>query len=673
MMKVGASVVLSALALQAEAKESPVNRVVTFIKDLKQDCLADKDAEAKSFKEYQDWCDGTKDKANKDIEDDTKVIAEATETVNSLAGATAATRQNIAYAQKSIKENQQRTATADKIRGEEKVAFEAVEKELKESIAAMDAGAEALGGGESFLQQRKVPLPEVMQRITRVLLQSSRGKKLAPEDMKLLQKFASGQPAAEYQSATGQVTKIIEQTGQDFKDDLKDATDIEHERIAAYTKLSKTLAEELASLQNTVATETANNAEALKAYTDAFTLRETTESEKHATTTLLDDTTLACQKKLEDYQTRTKLRDQELDGINKALEILEDEQSKSTFAKAAEVMSPSFIQVNLHSETPNKAAYAVLQKAAAKFASPALAQVAVKVLEGAGGHFDKVIDTINKQIDHLRAEEQEDEDHRDLCQKQLAKQDADIVELTHTIDKLGAKIGRQAGRNKELEAEIAALETSMTGTNTEMEATSKERDDERKTHVEALKHDKEGLRLVKEATEALGEFYRKNKIDKKKPTLAQVSKSKKALPDGGFQDKNYEGKKDATNGLFSMLDMLTTDMQEEIDTSIKQDAEAQAAFEKTIFEMKAVYDAEEAKKIAAEKELADTERKKDKNEQKKSDTEDEKSAAKDAETELKKDCAWVKDNFASRRTKRQAEIESLVDAKGLLATGGKGR
>eukprot|EP00933_Yihiella_yeosuensis_P020922 TRINITY_DN1668_c0_g1_i5.p1 TRINITY_DN1668_c0_g1~~TRINITY_DN1668_c0_g1_i5.p1 ORF type:complete len:671 (-),score=234.98 TRINITY_DN1668_c0_g1_i5:122-2134(-) len=653
------------------AQDSPVNRVVNFIEDLKKDCLADKDAEAKSFKEYEDWCAATKDKANADIEEQNKVIAEATETVNSLAGATSATRQNIAYAQKSIAENQQRTAQADKIRNEEKVAFEAVEKELKESIASMDAGLRALGEepASAFLQQKKVP--EALRKMTQALLHTSRAHKMAPEDLKLLQKFTSGQPAAEYESATGQVEQIIRQTGQDFKDDLKDATDLENSRIQAYTKLSTTLAEELASLQNTVATETANNAEALKAYTDAFTLREDTTAELHATTKLLDDTTLACQLKLEDYEKRTKLREQELDGINKALEILTSEASKSTFSKAAEVLAPSFVQINLHSTSPSKAAFDVLKKASSKFKDSSLAQLAVKVLEG--GHFDKVIDMINKQIGHLRAEEQEDEDHRDLCQKQLAKQDADIVELTHTIDKLGAKIGRQAGRNAELEEEIAAQTKAMADTNTEMEETSKTRDDERKTHVEALKHDREGLRLVKEATEALGEFYRVNKIEKKKPTLAQVAAKASAKPDGGFKDANYAGKQDASNGLFSMLDMLINDMQAEIDTTVKQDADAQATFEKTIFELKALFDAQETKKIAAEKELADTERKKSKNEEKKTNTENEKTAAKEAEEELKKDCAWVKDNFASRRTKRMAEIEALVEAKSLLATGGKGR
>ena len=33
---------------------------------------------------------------------------------------------------------------------------------------------------------------------------------------------------------------------------------------------------------------------------------------------------------------------------------------------------------------------------------------------------------------------------------------------------------------------------------------------------------------------------------------------------------------------------------------------------------------------------------------------------------LNADCAWVKTNFDSRRTKRQAEIQGLIEAKGVL-------
>merc|ERR1719164_275404 len=43
------------------------------------------------------------------------------------------------------------------------------------------------------------------------------------------------------------------------------------------------------------------------------------------------------------------------------------------------------------------------------------------------------------------------------------------------------------------------------------------------------------------------------------------------------------------------------------------------------------------------------------------------TAAKDMQATLEHDCAWVETHFDSRREKRKAEIDGLVEAKNILA------
>eukprot|EP00434_Breviolum_minutum_P014809 symbB.v1.2.013057.t1/scaffold907.1/size153227/2 len=93
---------------------------------------------------------------------------------------------------------------------------------------------------------------------------------------------------------------------------------------------------------------------------------------------------------------------------------------------------------------------------------------------------------------------------------------------------------------------------------------------------------------------------------------------------------------------------------------------AQALYEKDYGALKDLLDTQKEQELTSTKALAelksDTENKKEF----KDDKTDEKTAAEKNKENLNADCAWVKTNFDSRRTKRQAEIQGLIEAKGVL-------
>jgi len=113
--------------------------------------------------------------------------------------------------------------------------------------------------------------------------------------------------------------------------------------------------------------------------------------------------------------------------------------------------------------------------------------------------------------------------------------------------------------------------------------------------------------------------------------------------------------------------MLKEDFEKEIKTGRKEDAVAQANFEK---DRQGLFDSLAAQKellMSTEKELADV------NTKIADVTEHKDNLGKDLEEEekmkesLTKGCAWVKSHFKSRRENREAEINGLIEAKNFLA------
>merc|ERR1719408_593772 len=72
---------------------------------------------------------------------------------------------------------------------------------------------------------------------------------------------------------------------------------------------------------------------------------EETEKQMHADMHFFDQTKTACKSKHEEWEIRKELREQELEGIDKALEILTGDDARELFAKSIKPGVESFLQV----------------------------------------------------------------------------------------------------------------------------------------------------------------------------------------------------------------------------------------------------------------------------------------------------------------------------------------
>lgn len=675
-MKCLAAVVLPAVVLAT--MESPAKKVILFIEELKAEITADMAKEKKSFDTFSSWCNETVAAATANIKTGKETVESCNRRIEELSGFEAAGEAEIKNAEKNLKENGKRQSEASKIREKELKAFEASKAELDSSLKAMD---EALGEFNSteassgaFLQRRSTS-PGVLP-IRKLLHVNLVNSKMALQDLQLLSKFASsptsgallqGDINGEYNSASGQVIGVIKTTKTDFEEDLKELTDEEAEKKKVHGKMMSTLQKEQKDLKSFLVEQKTNAGNSVKELFDKKTLRDETTALLKADESLLTETEDTCKEKTYQFGERKKLRDQELKGVTAALEVLSSDDAQATFKSAA-----SFLQLSRDMQPTEvqgvQQAYRALQQTASQYHSLSLAKLAVQLKTG-GGAFRKVLKQIDTQIEFLKAEGEEDVKHKARCLKQMEDSDSAIATLEDTISKAGTKIERMEGRQAEMEDALKTLQGEIKETKKDIVDRQEARDKERKDHLEALKHDQDALVLLETAMEQIGKFFKENKIDTGAALIQrhQAEPEKyKDMPDAGFKDADYEGAKGSTKGLQGMMETIKGDMEAEIANGKKQDKENQALYEKDYGALKELLDTQKEQELTSTKALADLKSDTESKKEFKDDKTDEKTAAEKNKENLNTDCAWVKTNFDSRREKRQAEIQGLVEAKGVL-------
>merc|ERR1719329_2052488 len=290
-------------------------------------------------------------------------------------------------------------------------------------------------------------------------------------------------------------------------------------------------------------------------------------------------------------------------------------------------------------------------------AHPALAALAVRF----NGHFDKV-------IADLRDEEADDIAHRDRCQGGQNKNANDKEDLQNKIKQAEEDLSSMDDEKKNLEDEIKQLEKDMDDTKKDMEEALSQRNDEHADFMQAQKDDTEGVRLLTLASEALQKFYKRNKIAFVQAPEHTVDADK--MPDAPGGGKDYGGRKSDQNQIVTMIEMIKEDLVKELKTGKEEEAESYSDFKKERASMQNTYDRQDDTKASTEKDLATLNAKiADLTSWKESREADLGDEGKLAES-LAADCDWVETHFDARRTKRQAEVDGLVEAKNFLAGGG---
>merc|ERR1719333_1151171 len=384
--------------------------------------------------------------------------------------------------------------------------------------------------------------------------------------------------------------------------------------------------------------------------TDTTTTRD--EDQKY-----LAELTATCEQKASDFESRQQLRAEEIEAIEKAVEIISSGAVSGNADKHLPALlqtgASAFAQLRTDLNMQAKArVVSFLNKRAKQLNSRILSTLAVRA---ADDPFQKVKKMIKDLIVRLMEEANEEAEHKGCCDTELStneqtrKEKTDSVETLHAeIDQLESSIAKLTEDIKDLTQAVAELDAAMA-------KATKLRQEEKAKNTETISDAEAAQTAVAQALTVLKEFY------------AKAGEATALIQQPEIFDKPYQGMQADNGGVVGMLEVIESDFARlESDTKA---AEATAQKEYDEFMTDSKVDKSEKSTDIEHKEA----KKQDESQTltvKKEDlegTQKELDAALAYFDKLKPSCVDSGVSYEDRVARRKEEIESLKEALQMLS------
>lgn len=254
---------------------------------------------------------------------------------------------------------------------------------------------------------------------------------------------------------------------------------------------------------------------------------------------------LECGQKNAIYAEESKVRQEEVEAIQKAIQFLVQNQVKEkmdTHILTPENAASSFAQVKSLSgnQGVRHRVREFISKEAKRLHSDNLSLLATKLM---ADPFAKVKQMIQNMVQRLKEESSADTEKKEFCDKQTSKSTVTRTQLTEEVDSLTAKVDDMNAQLLQIADENAALQKELAGIDEEMATASKLRKEEKDKNAATLEDATTGLAAIHNASEVLSEFYKANAppAPPAEATLAfvQTRSSTKAPYNGMHENGNF--------------------------------------------------------------------------------------------------------------------------------------
>jgi len=656
-----AIVIFTLLAFATSEKVTPVQKVIELMNNMVEKGKKEKGDEAIQFASFKTFCDNTVSAKQAAIAEAGEMIETLTADIEKYEAEAATLAKEIAGLEADISTWEGDSNAAVKVREIEHTDYVATHKDYSESISALEAAIATL----------KKTSGDVAQAAS-ALLEVAKGKLFPAEARKVINAFlttgtddshslkVSAPEANAYEFQSQGVVDMLEKLAGKFSDERAALEEEETEAVHSFDMLKADLDQQLSVAKESNSEKSQAKAKALQGAADSKGALQDTVTTRDDDAKYAADLTATCEQKSTDFANRQTLRAEEIEAIQKAIEIL----AGGAVSGASETHLPQFVQVKGTSlaqlrsdgQTPNqKKLISFLNKRAKEINSRVLSVFAIRV---AADPFKKVKKMIKDLIVKLMEEANAEVEQKGYCDKEMATNEHTRKEKTEAVVMLTAEID-------ELTASVAALSeqmTELTKAISELDAAvakaTEERVAEKEKNTVTIKDAQGAQTAVAQALSVLNEFYAK-------AAEATSFTQSQAEPEI-FGDEPYKGMGAESGGVVGMIEVIQSDFARlEAETSA---AEAEAAKQYDEFMTDSKVD-----KVQKQSDLDHATESKQNQEQelqeKKVDlegTQKELDAALAYYEKLKPTCVGEEVSFEDRVKKRKEEIESLQTALQIL-------
>jgi len=678
---------------------SPVEKVVELIEELKAKIETDGAMEQKLYDKYACWCETTTARKADAIDDGKALIGKTTTSILTLKGAIAVLASEIAELEAEIAEANEAMAKATKIREKENSDYQEEKAYMETTLSSLHAAIEVLGGAGT----KKMMLLKAASMVRTAILDSPKLNALSADKLRLMKTFfedpvamiqepvdyydQKAQAKASYSPQSATIMGILKDMYDTFGADLEKSNQEESDKQKSFEDLMAQKQKQVADWSAEVTDKEGQKAEKSTMLSEAEELLSATQAQLKTDEDFFETARDSCKAKSDEWDERSRLRTEQLDGIEKALKILTSDEARKTFQSATETRAQDtfgtegsremdatettkmsvgdvlFLQTDDSSQMPRERAYRALKKIIGHSKNLRLARLAVAVRTATKGHFDEVMAEIDRMIEVLKEEGQEDIEQRDWCIAEQNNQTNHKENLEYDISQLQAKITKAEKKKAELEAEKEDTLKKKADLEEAMEEALADREAENQAFTAAKSDDESAIELLGQAIEALSAYGDNNAFLQGKQPAMEVSEDQ--APDATFSSKDSHA--GAQNGIIALITQIKENLEIEVKEALAFEAKATMEYEKLKADSDAQIKSYEEQVVALDAAIADTDAEITSLTETKEDTEGEHEVTVEYLKKIEPNCEWIKAAFYKRAELRTKEADGLREAKAILA------
>jgi prefoldin subunit 5 len=651
----GALGVAALLSTCGASEVTPVQKVIQMLEGMLEKGKKGKHEEQVQFAAYKQFCDDTtveKKRLIKEAEEHIEIlkadIEKDTSDAKTLTGEIAGHDEDVA-----VWNGDKKAAT--KVREIEKADYQAMHKDYSESIDALNRAIAVLKKQARDRKQASLAQVKTLSTLNLIPAEAKSAINLflqqEPDDEGLA---VSAPEANAYEFQSSKIVDMLEKLQDKF---VEEKTALEKEEMNskhAYDMLMQDLSAQIAQASQDRDEKAEAKAAALQHKADATADLQDTTSTKEADEKYLSDLSATCSQKGSDFEGRQELRAQEIEAIEKAIEII----SSGAVAGNADKHLPGFLQktafaqLRAGSTSPTQLRAAqYLQDEATRLNSRVLSALAVRA---EADPFAKVKKLIKDLIVRLMEEANEEAEHKGWCDTELSTNEQTRKEKTAAVELLHAEIDELEASITKLTEDITELTKAVADLDTAIAEATQLRNEEKAKNTETISDSQEAQTAVAQALTVLKEFY------------AKAGEATALVQQPEIFDKPYTGMQAEGGGVVGMLEVIESDFarleadtkaseataQKEYDTFMT-DSQVDKTKKSTDIEHKTAKKQDEEQALTTNK--ADLEG-----------TQKELDAALAYFDKLKPSCVDSGVSYEDRVARRKEEIESLQEALKIL-------
>jgi DNA repair exonuclease SbcCD ATPase subunit len=548
---------------------TPIQKVLEMMQEMHDKGVAAKQEEEVKFSAFDQWCTGTLRTKQDEIDAGQTKIEELTAQIEKNAVEIRELTDRINELDEDLGRWTKDEAAAQEVRDKEAVDFKATVTDYTESI-------DALGGAIAVLnkQTHDTAQAEFFLQVQKAKLVPVQAKKALAEFLQQPDELSVSAPEANaYEFQSGGVVDMLEKLLREFKDKKSELEEEELKAQNAFSEIMGQLHNNKKAASNEVNKKTTLRAETEEEKSEAEGEKDKTQQEKGEDQAYRADTDGLCNRKTQDFNARQKLRQEELDAISKAMEIVGSKDvagaGEKHLPQLIQKSAPALAQLRSNNMSPlQKQLSDFLAERAKDTNSALLAQVAV---QAAANPFGKVKKMIKDLISKLVNEATEEAEHKGWCDTELTTNQQTRDKKTEEVNTLNSEIEDLTATIAQLTQDLADLTQALKELADDMAKETAERSENKAKNGQTISDAKAAQTAVEDALAVLKDFYAK-------AAEATAFSQQKQTPGEDAPetfDESYQGMGSSGGGVVGMLEVILTDFSRlESETSTDEAMEA---------------------------------------------------------------------------------------------------